>query len=219
VDSGQINFEDPQNGFADILRLKEGGNVEVPNGILDMNSDDIRGIAGLNGDGGQEIQFAGGGDTDIIFEGSGGRVFYLRNNEGIQFDSNSNSEIQTTGTGSSSIKIVDSANSDQRIASFEEGGNVEIPNGNVDINGNRVVDGGGNGDDTVFIGDGNNDNVRLETGGEDVDVPDGQVDVNSPTNTGRTVDVGGGVNADGDLKTFSGNVASDQRMCIGDRCA
>jgi hypothetical protein len=91
--------------------------------------------------------------------------------------------------------------------------------GNLDVNGSRIVDGGGSSDDTVFIGDGNNDNVRLETGGEDVDVPDGQLDINSPTNNGRTVDVGGGVNADGDLKTFSGNVASDQRMCIGDRCA
>jgi DUF4097 and DUF4098 domain-containing protein YvlB len=96
-------------------------------------------------------------------------------------------------------------------------GQVQISNGNLDLQGNRVVD--DTSSNKVYVGDGNDDNVRLETGGKDVDVPNGQLDVNSPTNDGRTVDVGGGVNTDGDLKTFSGNVGSDQRMCIGDRCA
>lgn len=60
-------------------------------------------------------------------------------------------------------------------------------------------------------------NIEISSG--NLEVPSGNLDVSSPSNTGDTVDVGGDVQADGDVKTHSGNVGSDTRMCIGDRCA
>lgn len=161
-----IQVRDTTNG-QDIARFQEGGNVGIPNGNLDigsptnqgevldvggganfdssiaLNSNDVTELNRLTGDGGQEIYFAGGGNSDVIFSGSGGRVFYLRDQDGIQFDSNSNGAIRTDGTGSGSIDIVDDANS-QNIAEFNEGGNVDIPNGNLKTAGILQLGGGEN---------------------------------------------------------------------------
>lgn len=48
-------------------------------------------------------------------------------------------QIQTGGTGNDQITIRDTNNS-QDIARFKEGGNIEIPNGNLDISRNLTID-------------------------------------------------------------------------------
>jgi hypothetical protein len=87
-------------------------------------------------------------------------------------------------------------------------GRVEIQDNDLDLQGNRIVD--DTSSNTVYIGDGNDDNVRLETGGEDVDVPSGDVDVagENVKNVNR-VDFSN----DEEIEEKNGD------LCIGDRCA
>lgn len=87
-------------------------------------------------------------------------------------------------------------------------GRVEIQDNNLDLQGNRIVD--STNSNKVFVGDGSNDNVRLETGGKDVDVPTGDVDLS-----------GGNVKQVNRV-SFSNNEEIEEKngdLCIGDRCA
>lgn len=126
--SDVIQWYDDSNG-RDILRGTEGGNVDIPNGNLDMNSNQINNVGSLTV-----------GDNGIL-------------------NSDSYAKLETSGGGSSNWAIYDSANS-QHIASFKEGGNVDFPNGNLDLG--------------------------------------------SPGSTGKSLDVGGGANFDGDVDLNNG---------------
>jgi hypothetical protein len=85
---------------------------------------------------------------------------------------------------------------------------LEVQDNDLDLQGNRIVD--DTSSNTVFVGDGTDDNVRLETGGKDVDVPSGDVDVSGENvkNVNR-VDFSN----DEEIEEKNGD------LCIGDRCA
>ncbi|WP_414836490.1 hypothetical protein [Candidatus Nanohalococcus occultus] len=118
--SDDVAVRDTANG-QDIFRFNEGGNVEVPNGVLDMSDNSIDYVnelafrpktAGASSD--AKINYdTGGNNLNIVTSGGGGL-----NND---------------------VSILDNQNGNQRIAEFEEGGRVIIPNGNLDMSGNNIT--------------------------------------------------------------------------------
>jgi hypothetical protein len=139
-----------------------------------------------------------------VFEVSSGTsqvTFSNRVTGSSGFDAGSSSidnttEVNTTGSGSASFDVYDSANT-QNIAIFNEGGNVEIPNGRLQGNGSNSITQftqiGRRLDDSVHIEwpdfsvlefrDGNNTvKMRIDEGAGDAEilnsglqVPDGQL--------------------------------------------
>jgi hypothetical protein len=114
-----------------------------------------------------------------------------------------NGDADSDGTGQVAIQT----RGNNRVF-VTNSGQVEIKDNDLDLQGNRIVD--DTSSNTVYVGDGNNDNVRLETGGEDVDVPSGDVDVagENVKNVNR-VDFSN----DEEIEEKNGD------LCIGDRCA
>jgi len=114
-----------------------------------------------------------------------------------------NGDADSDGTGQIALQTRD----DTRVF-VTNSGQVEIQDNDLDLQGNRIVD--DTSSNTVFVGDGSDDNVRLETGGEDVDVPSGDVDVagDNVKNVNR-IDFSN----DEEIEEKNGD------LCIGDRCA
>jgi hypothetical protein len=149
VEANQII--DPEDGRIDTdSSLDFNGNGD----IISVNNINVGSLTSNNGNG--DIQFnqgfnvdgSSGGDGGVTLSGSGGLDVdasggdnqqnggdSLRLNGNINFDGgNTNTPVlRTPGGGSGSIRIYDDANT-QDITQFQEGGNVNIPNGNLDIN-------------------------------------------------------------------------------------
>ncbi|QGA80384.1 hypothetical protein [Candidatus Nanohalobium constans] len=101
-------------------------------------------------------------------------------------------------TGGQNIQIIDT-NNNQDILRLKEGGNVEIPNGNLDLNGNQLVnpsrieymdnDGDGNSwigreystDGSFRFYDDTNVNLIMRQNGN-MEIPNGKLTVNNPGN-------------------------------------
>ena len=123
--NGQVTIRDSTQ---QTLVSNEGGNIDIPNGDLDMvNGGDINNV----------------GNIQTYF---------------------STAQLQTAGSGGNEWEIYDSNNA-QPIAEFEEGGNVTIPNGDLNTSGNDIKN----------IGDQNTDLAY--------DSNDGRMEMNSKGNT------------------------------------
>lgn len=93
-------------------------------------------------------------------------------------------EVNTPGGGSDSFDVYDSANG-QDIAQFNEGGTVDIPNGDLHLTGGDIygdeylkVETGGNGSGEFVILDGNaTQNIARFYEGGNVEIPNGSLSV------------------------------------------
>jgi hypothetical protein len=111
--SGDLTFGD---GF-----LK--GNIIAGNSGNDLV--DFRYLSGVS-------RINNGGGRDLLIDDYP-RI--LSNQGTFSIKSANNVRLETGGSGTSSVQIYDTANT-QEIARFSEGGNVQIPNGNLDLGGN-----------------------------------------------------------------------------------
>jgi hypothetical protein len=127
------------NGNGDIISVN---NINVGSITSNNGNGDIQFNQGFNvdgssgGDGGVTLSGSGGLDVDAAGgdnQQNGGDS--LRLNGNINFDGgNTNTPVlRTPGGGSGSLRIYDDANT-QDIAQFQEGGNVNIPSGSLNIN-------------------------------------------------------------------------------------
>ncbi|WP_414836485.1 hypothetical protein [Candidatus Nanohalococcus occultus] len=130
--SGSIAFEEGSTSSG--IKLQYDG-VGPDNGALriqDMGDSDEN-LAIIDRGGNLQVP---NGDVTI---GSSQNIEEQGTNAMLDFKGNANEfySINTPGGGSGAWGIYDTANG-QRITVFNEGGNVEIPNGDVDVNGNDV---------------------------------------------------------------------------------
>lgn len=137
----------------DITRFKEGGNVDIPNGDLDTLGNDIN---------------AGGGA--------------LRDVSGISASEGySDHTISTPNLQNGQWQVMDEYNG-QDIVRFKNGGTVEIPNGNLNVNGQLSVGSTQCNTGQYIDGDGTCTDVITETSDEYVneggDTMTGQLDMN-----------------------------------------
>jgi|GEM_PF-800734 hypothetical protein len=144
----------------DTLLFEEGGLIDGDisingsintSGSLDLNNNDLNDVRSIDG-----------GSNPIRYDSS----INLNNNNLI-----APNQIQT---GGQNIEIRDTTNN-LSVASFNEGGKVEIYNGNLDLQGNSIVD--TTGSNTVNVGDGSNDEIVLDSG-NGVSVQGGNLDMN-----------------------------------------
>ena len=255
----ETGFYDSQNS-QNILLAKEGGNVQIPNGNLNMSSNAIQNIGSsqtsftesgqLNLSDGTEVVYGAGsrpsfstkyspgldgGSFVIREEDAGFNSFYIEDGTGrahltndrldlegrsaglalniesngdislgrdILAPSNSNTRFKTGGGGSNKIAIYDKNNS-QEIATFTEGGNVQIPNGGLTVDStvtsnrlhtnvvgtesfsNLYLDVGDN-TGSILLRDANNDPIIKANHGGNVEIPNGNLDVSGQFSTGST---------------------------------
>lgn len=145
----------------DTLKFEEGtsidgkitinGSIDATGGI-DLNDEDIEDVRSIDG----------GGDS-------------VRFDDSIDLNGNNLVEPNQIQTGGQNIQIRDTTNS-QDLARFQEGGKVELPSGNLDLQGNSLVD--TTDSDTVRIGDGSDDQIVLDSG-NGVSLQGGNLDLNS----------------------------------------
>ncbi|PSG99964.1 MAG: hypothetical protein BRC28_01965 [Nanohaloarchaea archaeon SW_4_43_9] len=176
---GDIAVVDTANS-QDIARFKQSGEFQVPNGNLDVNTNQITGVSTIQ--------------ADV-----------------------SNPTLDTAGGGSDQWIVYDDANS-QAITRFNEGGNVEIPKGNLKMNGNNIVtndetdmelkgerevnirsntDSDGSGSLNLYSG--GTKGIQVTASGGNVNIPNGNLNIGLPSNEGKKLDVAGGVNTEGNL--------------------
>lgn len=241
IDSGAVSTTELNTGDVDDRYLNRDSSDSMQ-GNLDLNSNNIQDVSNLYSDDSSTNFFDGCSSGSYVESiGSDGSVTCATDNTGDGSNSNelqNLSEVLGQGNSAGSYNInmndnqiknlnlqnVNSVEMDGDIygSGFDvllgEIGKIEGPkNGDTDLN----IQTQGSGSHQVSIEDGANSNqdiARFKEGGN-VDIPNGNLDVSSPSNTGSKVDVGGSLQTDSDIKTFSGNVGSNGRMCIGDRCA
>lgn len=247
--SGEIRIWDTDAGNS-IARFLEGGNVEVPNGNIDVSA-------------GQLTVYSGGNSRTALFDSVGSRDNYVQLESGAGVGENYVNEIRYSRRGGVkwSEGFITNSDGTYRIVSgstvngagtdvmrLSSGGDIGIPNGNLDIGSPSEHVGGG----LDMSGD-----VNINSGGILIDdssnnaVPDslvlsndfggnGNIEGNSiqftagGTNYGRikaTGDMAGsspGVSlsgfgvvkvSDGNLDISGNNVTSSGgEMCIGQYC-
>lgn len=245
--------------------LKLDGNQILDSGampILNYNDDDRRlelrnndfGVTGNNITAANNISFndslkVWGGKVWIPEDNKYG-YFYRKNlsevledgNNATVYDINMNGndienidELRTDGSVSDEIAVRDTSN-DQDIARFNEGGEVEVPNGALDMSDNELqnvlnIKSTANNDLRIGAGAGGSDQVRIrdnangqdiavfEEGTQNVYIPNGNLDVlgNNITNIdwlkfeeGTSIDgnltVNGSVNSSGDIDMNDNNI-------------
>lgn len=159
-DTGSILKLDVSNGYwkfvggsGDIARFKDNGDVEIPNGNLS--------VAGTECLSGEYIDGEGNciSDQTISDDQNLSEVLSLGNsagNENINMNSNaiknvagigasegySTHSLTTPDLSSGQWQVLDEFNG-QDIIRFKNGGNVEVPNGDIDTNGNDITSSGG----------------------------------------------------------------------------
>jgi hypothetical protein len=199
------------SGNNDIVRANDNGNVEVPNGGVDIGSPsstggqlDVGGGANFNGD--VDLNNGGGLDNvnDIEMDGTifgAGVDFSLEEVGDIKGPNNGDTDlnIQTQGGGGHVVSIEDGSSSNADIARFKEGSqNVEIPNGNLNIQG-KITEIGGKGtneirddgdlvvdsDDKIEFAD--NGNTYMEVGAS-ASEGDTQIDTDGDVTTNGRLD-------------------------------
>lgn len=201
--SGSIRIYDDANTQI-LAEFNEGGSVEIPNGDLKLGSTTVSG-------GGDGEVYAGGGVMGVDGTNPNFRFY----ESGTQ-----KSRLQWLSSGSGGPYIrwqVDGTNTFK----LDKSNNVEIPNGNLDTQGNRIVDTtSGN---TVYVGDANSDTVRIDAGGSgDAVVSSGNGGSGSTerlrvTSSSGEADIDVS-NSDVDLQGNS-VTSSGGEVCIGDQCA
>lgn len=197
------------DGPGDLLRANADGNVEVPNGDLNIEGSGERSviISNINSNGDSELEFREGGNAagvNLYYNGNQDRLEIgdIDNNDIIRAERTGNVVIpsgnlnmnnnrirnaddlmlqDTAGTGRNWV-IEEKSDAGFNIRSnsldvlrARSTGNVETPNGNVDLRGNRLVD--TTGSNTVYVGDGSDDQIVLDSG-NGVSVQGGKLDMN-----------------------------------------
>jgi hypothetical protein len=167
---GTVDIRDGINGI-DVIRSKQGGNVEIPNGDLDVSNGTINAHGGLRVDTNPasstaDILLAANANisstssTNHLIDDSSGTIKFgfgdtvrsgnetyaleiYGNNSSVHIPNGdlntgdivankSTNYIKTGGGGGNSWHFYDNANN-KTIAQFLEGGNVSIPNGNLQL--------------------------------------------------------------------------------------
>lgn len=139
-------------GLQNLSEVMEQGN-SVGSFNLDMNNNDIDNIGGIqscgpdqfiNGNGNcVEDSFAPDTDNqnlqEVLAQGNsaGSYAINISGNSIVDAETiigeDGGTALRTTGSGSSYWVVQDASNSNQAITRFNEGGNVGIPNGNLDV--------------------------------------------------------------------------------------
>ncbi|PSH01655.1 MAG: hypothetical protein BRC27_01455 [Nanohaloarchaea archaeon SW_10_44_10] len=178
---GNIAVIDTANN-QDIARLKEGGNVQIPNGNVDVAGPSNTGKA-LDVGGGIHVE----GNIDL---------------NGNDIDSSGTSVKLTSDTANNYVALTDEGQSGDLLRVNNGNGNgVSIHNENLNLNENNIENVNG-------LQDGSGANTIVFDGSNNVGIPNGNVDVAGPSNTGRALDLGGGANFDGVLDMNQNNVAA-----------
>lgn len=271
---GYVQFYDEENDQV-ILNGTVGGDVEIPNGNLDLNSNNITNIDTLKFEEGTSIDgnltvngsVNTSGDIDMndhdivdannveaneIYDPEDGS---LRVNDDINMVNNnlvnptsillSGGNSDTTvefgrgGATSQTFKIVDDGNA-LDVMRYQQGGNIEIPNGNLRNTGGNIIAGDGNSvqvrpsdgsawydiqdksGDFVIQQTGDQEVLRINQNTHEVNVLNGDLDTNnnniedvaSIDGGGNAVRVDNNVDLNGNSVTSSGG-----EVCIGDQCA
>lgn len=114
LDGGYLSNDGDNEG----LKVDNSGNVEVPSGDLDVS-----GLADLG---------------DVVVRGNlnmdNGQITRVK---AVRSDG-SDLNLITSGSGNDAVEIYDQNNS-QYIARFNEGGNIQIPNGNLNLGGGAII--------------------------------------------------------------------------------
>jgi hypothetical protein len=243
----QQNIEIPNGnlsitGNAPNSNLNLGGDIDTEVARIDTEGNNyfisLKSGKGFEvADPGGNIEFATGDDTTEI---GSTYTFDISSNE---FSLNQDdTDILTADTGSASHAIRDTANSAD-LVTLQEGGpvtirnpiadedvlrvnasggsNVEIPNGNIDAQGNRIVD--TTASDTVRLGDSDSNTVSIDAGGSGETVVNSGDGGSGSTERLRVTSSGGEAdvdvsNSDVDLQGNS-VTSSGGEVCIGDNCA
>ncbi|PSG98914.1 MAG: hypothetical protein BRC29_02175 [Nanohaloarchaea archaeon SW_7_43_1] len=154
----------------DIIRLKEGGDIQIPSGDVDIGNPSNTGKAldvggGINVE--ENIDLNG---NDINSSGTGLKI--------------------TSDTSNNYLAFTDVGQSEDLLrVNNGDGDGVSVLNENLNLNENNIenVDG---------LRDGSGANTIKFDGNNNVSIPNGNVDIGNPSNTGKTLDVGGGANFD-----------------------
>jgi len=178
---GNIAVIDTANN-QDIARLNEGGNVQIPNGNVDIAEPSNTGKAldvggGINVE--ENIELDG---NDIDSSGTGVKI--------------------TSDTSNNYLAFTDEGQSEDLLrANNGDGNGISIHNENLNLNENNIENVNG-------LQDGSGADTIVFDGSNNVGIPNGNVDVAGPSNTGRTLDLGGGANFDGVLDMNRNNVTT-----------
>ena len=229
------------------MNYSGGSNVRIPNGNLDVNDNKIHNIPFLEGRAGtnQELVFMPSGGYEFRPQGLGGSSALTVSNSGDidisngNLDINGNEVVYQDGslaafsTFDAGNAYVIESGSNTRLVTVNAGGNVEIPNGNLDLKGNNItnldtlkfqtgtsIDGDLNVNGTVNI-TGNldmensniNDVAAIDGGGDAVEFND-----NLDMNSNRIFDIGTGstqFDATGNLDMNSNEIQDAGKVGIG----
>ncbi|MFB6245396.1 MAG: hypothetical protein ABEJ03_03555, partial [Candidatus Nanohaloarchaea archaeon] len=130
VNDEGIAFEAGSDG-TQTMELKSNNNVEIPNGNLDISNSDGGSIK-LGGEFDEEIAFTEGSDTntfgDIDFPDVSSSNAYIRFFR----------DTSTTGTAQFKVYKGDGTNTVNFAVNDNNNGNVEVPNGNLKLNHNKI---------------------------------------------------------------------------------
>lgn len=201
ADNNRFRVRDSTNS-QDILTAKEGGNVEIPNGDLDVGTNGVTRLTHLTAEYNTpaELKTGGGGgsrwdikdvaNNQIIASfNEGGNVEIPNGNLSVDTLAGSNMDALMYGSwadfrlqGASRFNYID--NSGNSIIGLVDGGNVKIPNGNLTLDTGQLKFGGTNAYPRLVR---DNDHLRLYTNtagqvlallnGGGVEIPNGHVDV------------------------------------------
>lgn len=223
------NLQVQKDGSQRITVMK-GGNVKVPNGNLNVS-------------GGQVTV----PNNDVIVGDN--RIVVGRNspNPGLNFEEYGvlKAKIRRADSGTA-LKITNPTGYTRTLSI--QGGNVEIPNGNLDVGGNNItsidtlkfvegtsingdleLNGTINATGDLNMENGNINDVQSIDGGGNAVRFDDRIDIHGERvedSTGKlslgdgTVEVpNGAIEVQGNVETASGTVSSTNKMCIGDQCS
>lgn len=216
--NNRLDFNYQTGASGDALNTQTGlsidgsGSVNVPNGNLEMRGNGIREVSHIRantafpeirtrpgGDGvdewqildsdtGEEIaKFREGGQTQLIDSSTGNLILDANpeGNQNVEIPNGdlelaqysnvewNNEEVRIHSAGNGELQIRDGASTSLEIDTDTD--EVNIPNGNLDLQGNRMVD--TTSSNTVYVGDGSDDQVVLDAV-NNVQVQSGNLNMN-----------------------------------------
>jgi hypothetical protein len=228
ADSADFGIETNAN---DDIVLNSGRNVNIPNGDLNMDGNRIQGVRRFYGNAETNFDFefqdnstvyfnTGGNATTYRFYGTDGsgnqeEHFKIDNSGNVKIP---NGRIQANAyrlpsgsegyiyTQGSTLSVYDTSNSHD-VARFKPGGNIEIPNGDLSVDGQVVYD--SSGDEIPDSAMGSIANSTLTNSSV-------TVTAGTDLTTGGSASLGGSVTVDHADTSSQGNVTTSGETVIDD---
>ncbi|WEL19810.1 Trimeric autotransporter adhesin [Candidatus Nanohalococcus occultus] len=195
--AGSISANTMGNGVINNADSFTFGGVTT-NGNLDVNENSITGVDDLqDGSGTSTVSFDGSNNVDIpngnLRLADGGKIeTSSADNRQILFKQNGDGvSLETSGSGSGYIRWYDK-NAGQEIIRGDEGGDVQIPNGNLNVNGQLSVGSTECNTGQYLDGDGTCTSVTGETSGEYVDEAGDTMSGDLDMNSNKILNIGSG---------------------------